>query len=131
MANPDPTSSTLAGPGSATPGAPSQLALLEQLERVIRQRREADPESSYVAALVADGDRVLQKLGEETTELILAVKTADRQQICHESADLLFHLIVMLAGSNLCLADVVAELEKRMGTSGITEKSLRRPKDSG
>jgi phosphoribosyl-ATP pyrophosphohydrolase len=100
--------------------------ILERLERAIVERRGADPASSYVASLVAKGpDAVLKKIGEEATETVLAAKSGVRDAIVHETADLWFHCLVMLAGQGVAVADVLAELERREGRSGLDEKASR------
>ena len=100
--------------------------ILEQLTATIESRKAADPESSYVAKLFHKGaDSILKKVGEEATEVVIAAKDEDREQIVYESADLLFHLMVMLARYDLSLSDVVAELARREGLSGLVEKASR------
>lgn len=105
---------------------------LTRLEATIRARRAADPGSSYVASLTAKGrPAIARKLGEEAIETMLAALADDRAQTTAEAADLLFHLIVLLADIDVPLADVVAELERREGVSGLAEKSARaQPSDS-
>jgi phosphoribosyl-ATP pyrophosphohydrolase len=100
--------------------------ILERLEAAIAERRAADPKSSYVAALNAKGlDAILRKVGEEATETVIAAKGGAREQIVHETADLLFHCLVMLAWHDVKLAEVLAELERREGRSGHDEKASR------
>jgi phosphoribosyl-ATP pyrophosphohydrolase len=100
--------------------------ILFRLESLLHARKQAAPESSYVASLYAKGlDAVLKKVGEEATEAILAAKGEDPLQLAKEAADLLFHTLVMLAAKDVALADVLAELEKREGTSGLAEKNSR------
>jgi phosphoribosyl-ATP pyrophosphohydrolase len=99
---------------------------LARLEAVIASRRDADPGSSYVAKLNAKGlKKIAQKLGEEATETIIAALVEDRQALVGEAADLLFHLVVLLNAKGVPLAEVLAELERREGTSGIAEKASR------
>jgi phosphoribosyl-ATP pyrophosphohydrolase len=99
---------------------------LERLEATIRERRAADPETSYVAKLTARGRaKIAQKLGEEAVETVIAAMTDKRDEVVSESADLLFHLTVLLADMDLSLADVCAELDRRAGISGIAEKAAR------
>jgi phosphoribosyl-ATP pyrophosphohydrolase len=99
---------------------------LERLAATIEARRGADPASSYVAGLLAsDGDAVLKKIGEEATETVLAAKGGDRLSIVRETADLWFHTLVMLARHGLGPQDVLAELHRREGISGIDEKAAR------
>src|SRR6478736_4757215 len=107
---------------------------LARLAAIIESRRPAqggDPETSYVAKLLHKGpDAFLKKIGEEATEVVMAAKDADhggdRQKIVNEVADLWFHSMIALAHYGLSPADVVAELERREGTSGIEEKALRK-----
>ena len=99
---------------------------LERLEATIAERRGADPGTSYVASLNAKGlDQILKKVAEEAVETVLASKTGDRSAIVHETADLWFHCMVMLAWHGVPLADVLAELERREGRSGLAEKAAR------
>ena len=101
--------------------------VLERLEATIAARRGADPASSYVAALERKGlDAILKKIGEEATEAVIAAKGGERAAIVHETADLWFHCLVMLSNRGVALADVLAELERREGTSGIDEKNARK-----
>lgn len=103
-----------------------ERAILERLEAAIAARRNADPSSSYVASLNAKGlDAILKKVGEEATEAVIAAKGGDRHAIVHEMADLWFHCLVALAWHGVPLADVLAELERREGRSGIEEKNSR------
>ncbi len=100
--------------------------ILDRLAAVIESRKGADPGSSYVAKLFAAGeDAVLKKIGEEATETVMAGKDADRRRIVSECADLWFHCLVMLAHYGLGPADVLAELHRREGISGIDEKAAR------
>ena len=99
---------------------------LTRLEQTIRARREADPETSYVAKLRAKGrGKMAQKLGEEATETIIAALTQDKAALAGEAADLLFHLVALLADCGVSLADVMAELDRREGVSGLDEKASR------
>jgi phosphoribosyl-ATP pyrophosphohydrolase len=99
---------------------------LAKLAEVIEQRKAADPQSSYVASLYEKGlDRILKKVGEEATETVIAAKGDDDAQLVYETADLWFHTLVMLAARGLGPADVLAELERRFGLSGIEEKASR------
>lgn len=102
-------------------------ATLAHLADVIESRRSGDPATSYVARLLADpADTVLKKIGEEATETVLAAKDGARERIVAECADLWFHCLVMLARYGLRPEDVLAELQRRAGTSGIEEKALRK-----
>jgi phosphoribosyl-ATP pyrophosphohydrolase len=104
--------------------------ILERLEAAIAARRGADP-SSYVASLNAKGlDAILKKIGEEATETVIAAKGGERDAIVHETADLWFHCLVMLAWHGMPLAEVLAELERREGRSGIDEKASRAKGDA-
>ncbi len=99
---------------------------LEKLAAVIDARKAADPDSSYVAGLFDKGmNSILKKIGEEAAETIVAAKEPDDAQLVHETADLWFHTLVMLAARGLGPEAVLAELERRFGTSGIEEKAAR------
>ncbi len=101
--------------------------ILMQLETTIRQRRSADPASSYVAKLSAAGRaKIAQKLGEEAIETVIAAMSGDRVAVTGEAADLLFHLAVLLADMDLSFDDVLREIARREGTSGIAEKAARK-----
>lgn len=100
--------------------------ILDTLEAVIRDRRAGDPSTSYVAKLTASGRaKIAQKLGEEAVEAAIAAVQDDRAGLVGEAADLLFHLLVLLADADLALGDVRAELARREGISGIAEKAGR------
>jgi phosphoribosyl-ATP pyrophosphohydrolase len=100
--------------------------ILSRLEAVIAARRSADPDSSYVARLHAKGvNKIAQKLGEEATETVIAALAEDREALIGEAADLLFHLLVLLGARDVPLADVLAELDRREGISGVAEKASR------
>lgn len=100
--------------------------ILFRLEQTLLARKSAAPGTSYVASLYAKGiDAVLKKVGEEATEAIIAAKGGDKRQLTAEAADLIFHTLVMLAAKDVALSDVLAELERREGTSGIDEKNQR------
>ncbi len=99
---------------------------LEQLAAVIESRKGADAESSYVAGLYARGmNAVLKKVGEEAAETIIAAKDSDDRALVHETADLWFHTLVMLAMRGLGPEAVLAELQRRFGVSGLDEKAAR------
>jgi len=105
----------------------STLEILEKLEATLRTRKQADPSASYVANLYAKGDRkIAQKVGEEAVETAMAVAADDNKEIISESADLLFHLMVLLEARGLSLTDVAAELARREGLSGLEEKATRK-----
>jgi phosphoribosyl-ATP pyrophosphohydrolase len=100
---------------------------LARLAAVIESRKGGDPDASYVARLLHRGpDAFLKKIGEEATEVVMAAKDGDREKIVAEVADLWFHSMIALAHYGLAPADVIAELERRAGTSGIEEKALRK-----
>ena len=100
--------------------------ILERLEAAIAERRSADPSTSYVASLNAKGlDAILKKIGEEATETVIAAKSGQREAVVHETADLWFHCLVMLAWHGVSVAEVLAELERREGRSGLEEKASR------
>ena len=100
--------------------------ILNKLAAILEARKNADPQSSYVAGLYAKGlDAILKKIGEEATETVLAAKTGERDKIVHETADLLFHMLIMLAQTGVKPDDILAELERRFGTSGLDEKAAR------
>ena len=100
--------------------------VLERLEAAIAARRGADPSTSYVASLNAKGlDQILKKVGEEATETVIAGKTGARAALVHETADLWFHSLVLLAWHGIPVAEVLAELERREGRSGLDEKASR------
>ncbi len=101
-------------------------AVLEQLAQTIEARKHADPASSYVARLYTQGlDAILKKIGEEATETVLAAKNGVPEELIHEVADLWFHTLVLIAHQGLQPSAVLAELERRFGTSGIAEKAAR------
>jgi phosphoribosyl-ATP pyrophosphohydrolase len=101
--------------------------ILKRLGEVLAARKQADPSSSYVAGLFAKGeDAILKKLAEESAETVLAAKGGDKLQIVRETADLWFHSLVLLAWHGLKPEDVLAELRRREGISGIDEKASRR-----
>ena len=100
--------------------------ILSRLSELLEERKGADPQSSYVAKLYAKGmDSILKKVGEEATETIIAAKDGNKQAIVYETADLWFHTMVMLAQVGLKPQDVLDELARREGLSGITEKENR------
>lgn len=111
-----------------TPSRPDALAadVLARLQAVLQERRTADPANSYVARLCAGApDAILRKIGEEAVELVLAGRGADSAAVISETADLWFHTLVLLVSRGLDVGLVLAELERRSGTSGITEKAAR------
>jgi phosphoribosyl-ATP pyrophosphohydrolase len=100
---------------------------LERIAALIEERRGGDPERSYVARLMSkDEDAVLKKVGEEATETVLAAKSGDRLHLVREVADLWFHCMIVLARHGLGPGDVLAELHRREGISGLDEKAARK-----
>ena len=100
--------------------------ILDRLAETLEQRKLADPSSSYVAKLYSKGlDSILKKIGEESAETIIAAKGGDKSQIVYETADLWFHCMVMLASQGLHPKDVLNELARREGLSGLEEKASR------
>jgi len=100
--------------------------ILDRLSELLEQRKSADPQSSYVAKLYAKGmDSILKKVGEEATETIIAAKDGNKEAIIYETADLWFHTMVMLAQAGLKPQDILDELARREGLSGIIEKENR------
>jgi phosphoribosyl-ATP pyrophosphohydrolase len=105
-------------------------AIFEQLAAVIDARRGGDPDSSYVARLLQGGeDAILKKIGEEATETVMAAKDGSPERIISETADLWFHCLIMLAHYGLRPAQVLDELARRAGTSGLEEKALRKARE--
>jgi len=103
------------------------MTVLQNLMQTIEARKLASPETSYVARLFGKGeDAILKKIGEEATEVILASKEGDKNHIVYETADLWFHCMVMLAHHGLGAQDVLDELARREGLSGIVEKNNRK-----
>ncbi|MEJ5218179.1 phosphoribosyl-ATP diphosphatase [Cognatishimia sp. D5M38] len=102
------------------------MSTLNDLADTIAQRAKADPDSSWTAKLLAKGpEKCAEKFGEEAVEAIIEAVKDNREGLIAESADVLFHLLVMLQSRGVTLEDVLAELEKRQGTSGIAEKASR------
>ncbi|WP_424939336.1 phosphoribosyl-ATP diphosphatase [Aliiroseovarius sp. S253] len=102
------------------------MSILTQLAATIEERKSADPDSSWTAKLLAKGpEKCAEKFGEEAIEAIIAAAKNDRENLTAEAADVLYHLLVMLAARDVALEDVLAELERREGTSGIAEKAAR------
>lgn len=100
---------------------------LARLAAVIESRKAADPDTSYVARLFHKGtDAILKKIGEEATETVMAAKDGDARKIVYEMADLWFHSMIALSAFGLKPADVLAELERREGLSGLEEFALRK-----
>jgi phosphoribosyl-ATP pyrophosphohydrolase len=99
---------------------------LERLAETIAARKGADPAASWTAKLLSEGpERCARKFGEEATEAVIEAVRGDRARLTAEAADVLYHLLVMLAAREVSLADVMAELARRERTSGIAEKAAR------
>jgi phosphoribosyl-ATP pyrophosphohydrolase len=100
--------------------------VLNELAQVLEERKGADPDSSYVAKLYSKGlDAILKKIGEEATETVMAAKDGQADKIVYETADLWFHSMVLLAQQGLGPDDVLKELQRRFGLSGLEEKASR------
>lgn len=99
---------------------------LDKIYKVIDSRKNADPEKSYVASLLKEGvNKVAKKVGEEASETIIAAINEKKERVVSESADLLFHLLVLLYAKKIKPSEVLEELEKRLGISGLDEKAAR------
>jgi phosphoribosyl-ATP pyrophosphohydrolase len=106
---------------------PGQAEILDRIARSIHERKDGDPTQSYVAKLFAQGeDAMLKKIGEEATEAVLAAKSNDRLHLVREVTDLWFHCMIVLERHGLGPADVLAEMQRREGISGIDEKAARK-----
>ncbi len=106
---------------------PGIAETLERIAATIESRKGADPDSSYVAQLMAKGDdAILKKIGEEATETVLAAKSGDRLHLVREVADLWFHSLIVLSRHGLGPGDVLAELHRREGIPGLDEKAARK-----
>lgn len=104
------------------------MTALDRLAATIAARKGADPESSWTARLLARGpEKCAEKFGEEAIEAIIEAVKGDRARLTSEAADVVYHLLVMLAARDVTLADVLAELERREGQSGVAEKAARAP----
>ncbi|MCA0928978.1 phosphoribosyl-ATP diphosphatase [Ruegeria profundi] len=102
------------------------MSILSDLSATIEARKDADPDSSWTAKLLAKGpEKCAEKFGEEAVEAIIEAVKGDRAGLTAEAADVLYHLLVMLAARNVALDDVLNELERRKGVSGIAEKAAR------
>lgn len=102
------------------------MTTLDRLAATIAARKGADPDSSWTAKLLAKGpEKCAEKFGEEAIEAIIEAVKGDRARLIAEAADVIYHLLVMLAARDVALADVLAELDRRAGTSGIAEKAAR------
>lgn len=104
-----------------------RLEVLAALADTVAARRDASPNASYTAKLLAQGvEKCAKKLGEEAVEAALASVSGDKPHLAKEAADVLFHLVVLLEAAGVPLSDVMVELERRMGTSGLAEKASRK-----
>ena len=102
------------------------MDILRELETVIAARKGADPDSSWTAKLLSKGpEKCAEKFGEEAIEAIIAAAKDDRENLTYEAADVLYHMLVMLASRDVALDDVLGELARRQGLSGIAEKAAR------
>lgn len=100
--------------------------ILQAVYQVIQERKGASADTSYTASLLQKGiDKILKKLGEEATEVVIAGKGGKREEIVYETADLFFHTLVLLGYYDIDPEDIYAELRRRFGTSGISEKASR------
>lgn len=101
--------------------------ILDELYQVILSRKGASPDSSYTASLLAKGvDKILKKVGEEATEVVIAGKGGSNSEVVYETADLVYHCLVLLASRDIPADEVWLELQRRFGTSGIAEKASRK-----
>ncbi len=102
------------------------MTALDRLAATVQARKGADPESSWTAKLLSKGpEKCAEKFGEEAVEAIIEAVKGDRDKLTAEAADVLYHLLVMLAARDVTLDQVLAELERREGTSGLAEKAAR------
>lgn len=102
------------------------MTILQQLAATIESRKTADPETSWTAKLLARGpEKCAEKFGEEAVEAIIEAVRGDRQRLTGEAADVLYHLLVMLASRDVALGDVLDELARRQGIGGLDEKAAR------
>ena len=100
--------------------------IISELAQVLQARKQADPDTSYVARLYHDGlDAILKKIGEESTETVVAAKNGDPEQLVYETADLWFHSLVLLVHQGVNPEAVLTELQRRFGLSGLAEKASR------
>ncbi|NBO19126.1 MAG: phosphoribosyl-ATP diphosphatase [Proteobacteria bacterium] len=101
--------------------------VLERLQKVVESRRGADPEKSYIAKRLHQGTaKIAQKLGEEAVETVIAAMAQDKKDVVNESADLLFHWLLLLSDQGVTVQQVMEELTRREGLSGLDEKALRK-----
>jgi phosphoribosyl-ATP pyrophosphohydrolase len=110
-----------------TPKDTPATEILERLCALIQERRKADPERSYIAKRLQQGTaKIAQKVGEEAVETVIAAMQKNRKELIGESADLIFHWLMLLADAGISVRDVMNELEKREGMSGLDEKASRK-----
>jgi len=103
------------------------LAILERLYALIQERRKGDPDTSYIAKRLKQGTaKIAQKMGEEAVETVIAAMEKDKREIVAESADMIFHWLMLLADGGVTLEEVMKELERREGISGLDEKANRK-----
>ena len=103
-----------------------QMHIIDALYQVIQERKANPGENSYTASLMHKGlDKILKKIGEEATEVVIAAKGGKREEIIYESADLIYHLLALLGYREIPVEDVYEELRRRFGVSGIEEKNSR------
>ena len=108
---------------------PGQAEILQRIAQSIHERKAGDPSKSYVAKLFSQGDdAMLKKIGEEATEVVLAAKGDDRLHLVREVTDLWFHCMIVLERHGLGPGDVLAEMQRREGISGLDEKAARKTK---
>lgn len=106
------------------------MGILQRLYDIILERRKADPEESYVAKRFKQGTpKIAQKFGEESVETVIAAMQDDKKEIVSESADMIFHWLLLIANAGVKPEEVWEEMEKRLGMSGIDEKALRKDKE--
>ncbi len=104
--------------------------ILTKLEAIVEQRRSADPDMSYIAKRLKQGtEKIAQKFGEESVETVIAAMTRDKKEIVNESADMLFHWLMLINDGGVSVAEVMDELARREGTSGLDEKARRNIKE--
>ena len=103
--------------------------ILERLYKLVQERRKSDPGKSYIAKRLQQGTaKIAQKVGEEAVETVIAALSGDKKEIINESADLIFHWLMLLADTGVKLEDVMKELQRREGISGLDEKASRKLK---
>ena len=104
--------------------------ILTKLETIVAARKSADPETSYIAKRLHQGtEKLAQKFGEEAVETVIAAMKRDRAEIISESADMIFHWLMLISDAGVSVAEVMGELSRREGTSGLDEKARRKMKE--